>query len=326
MYRRLPTAFALGVIAALTVGAANTADAQQTSTDSSRSSATSSQRIPVRKDTYGNAGYDNASANARRMTKAQRDSAAAQARADSIAAANAAMERARQDSINAANAAMERARQDSINAANAAIERARQDSIARADSIARERARADSIAAAEAARRKMIGRWGGATFRIGGGAAMPLSDTKDAFKTGFDGTIGVGYHPGTWPVGIRFDGNYDRLAGKEITSGGNTFTLDNQAIWSGAGELVFGLPPMMAVSPYVVGGGGIYHFTNFGAGNGTNTDAGSVNKFGWNAGGGISFGFGGASLFVETRYTKVNMGSGNGSVTFLPVILGLTFR
>ena len=322
MYRRIPTALAFGVVAALSVGAARTAEAQGTTSDSSRSSATSSQRIPVRKDTYGNAGYDNAnaSANGRRMTKAQRDSAAAQARADSIAAANAAMERARQDSINAANAAIERARQDSINAANAAIERARQDSIARADSIAREKARADSIAAAEAARRKMMGRWGGAEFRIGGGAAMPMSDTKDFFNTGFDGTVGVGYHPGTWPVGIRFDGNYDRLGAKTIAG----VKGKSQAIWSGAGELVLGLPPMFAVSPYAVGGGGLYHFSDVPDVNGNSS---SLNKFGWNVGAGIGFGMGGAKLFVESRYTRVNLGDANGGkVTFLPVIVGITLR
>ena len=328
MHRRIASAIAFGVAAALSIGAAS-AGAQAT-TDSSRTTTkkvTSSRRIPVRKDQYGNAANDNASgsANGNRMTKAQQDSMAAAARQDSINAANAAMERARQDSINAANAAMERARQDSINAANAAIERARQDSIARADSIRMAQQRADSIAAA---RRAMLGRWGGAMFRIGGGATIPTGDIKDFYKTGFDGTVSVGYHPGTWPVGIRFDGNYDRLSGKDFTVGGVTSTISNVAIWSGTGELTLGVPPMMHVTPYAVGGGGIYHFSNFGAGNGsgTNNDNGSVNKFGWNLGGGIGFGMGGSQLFLESRYTRVNMGSGNGNVTFIPVIIGLTFR
>jgi opacity protein-like surface antigen len=244
------------------------------------------------------------------------------------------MERARQDSI----AAAERARQDSI----AAIERARQDSIAEAerarlaaeqarrDSIAAaERARQDSIAAAERAReeRFRMGRFGGWYFNLGGGAAIPMGDFDDLYGTGWNVTGSVGWHPTESPFGVRFDIAYDRLNGEDPP--GATAQLADAAVWSGLAEATLRIPRALGLNPYVVAGGGAYRFSDYGSSGGTSIYGGtneSSTEWGWNAGGGLRFGWGFTTLFVEARYMSVGSPGGNDRAEWVPIILGITFR
>lgn len=310
MKTRKLVAIALGAAASLSLGA-SPASAQQTSRDSSR--VTSSIRIPVRKDVT----------RAESAGDVARDSAA---RADSIAREMMlAAERARQDSL----AALERARQDSL----AMIERARQDSIARAEAIARARAdsiaRADSLARVLAMRRKLPSSM---YFNIAGGASVPQGMLNDLFKTGWNGTASLGWHPVNLPFGVRIDGTYDRFGGRTVQTNCDcanpTLTFEDASVWSGLAEATVKIPRLLGVSPYLVGGGGIYHFSNFYTGfdlvNGTAGSKSSTTKGGWNAGGGIAFNFGRSALFVESRYMRV--ATPNDESKFVPIILGLTFR
>jgi hypothetical protein len=95
---------------------------------------------------------------------------------------------------------------------------------------------------------------------------------------------------------------------------------------------------------YAVGGGGAMRL--WGGGHGTNfqipTGNGGIStttsfpveedfseastEFGWNAGGGFSWGVGRASLFIESRYFSVNANNviGNRS-RWVPIIIGVTF-
>ena len=304
-----------GMAAALMVGFASTAYAQdttRTNTDTTRrstrstTSVTSSQRIPVRKD--GTVSSEAAGA----IATPNADSL----RADSIANA----ERMRQDSINAANAAAERARQDSI----AAVERARQDSIAAAE--ARLRAIQDSIARADSLerwRRAMVGR--GLYFSIGAGPSLPTSDIDNFYERGWNVTGSIGWMPLTSPIGVRLDVAYDRFNARDALG----TNADDPTIWSGTGEVTVGLPFLSAVSPYLVAGGGIAYFSSYGTGSttttgpyGSNTDD-SMTKGVWNAGGGISFGIGMTRLFLESRYT--NIGTPGTNTTYYPIVIGLTF-
>ena len=306
----------VGAAVALMLGLATTASAQETTrTDTTRRTTrsttrvTSSQRIPVRKDAAGRVSNEATGA----IAQPNADSL----RADSIANA----ERMRQDSINAANAAAERARQDSI----AAVERARQDSIAAAE--ARQRAIQDSIARADSLarlRRMMVGR--GVYFSIAGGASLPTSDSKTFYDNGWNATGSIGWMPVESPVGVRFDVGYDRWSAKSALGAG----AKDAAIWSGTGELTLGLPFLSAVSPYLVAGGGIAHFSNYGSSGGTTTGPygstttdNSATKGVWNAGGGISFGVGMARLFLESRYTSI--ATSGTSTRYYPIVLGLTF-
>ena len=295
MTRHLSSSIVYGLAVVVTLGLAGTANAQQT-TDStanrSKAKVTSTRRIPVRKDavTSESAGAVAPAPNA--------DSVAAAARADSIANA----ERMRQDSI--ANA--ERMRQDSI----AAAQRRYQDSVAtaermRADSIAR----ADSLRAWNLAHMRRAG-WG-PYFQIAAGPSMPQSDFKTGFDNGFNVTGSFGYHPWTSPIGIRFDAAYDRFGAKSGVVG----TSDNLSVWSGLADLTLRVPRMWAVSPYLIAGGGVSHFSDIGG-------SGSSTKGQWNAGGGIGFGLGNVKLFIESRYMHV--ATPNTATKYVPVVLGIS--
>ena len=295
MQYRLSNTVAVGVAAVLSLGFAGSAAAQVTSDTVTRSktTVTSSRRIPVRKD--GTTSTESAGS----LARPNADSL----RADSIANA----ERMRQDSI--ANA--ERIRQDSIATAErmrqeelARIERARQDSIAAA-----ERARQDSIAAAEAERLRRLAK-GDVYFRLGAGVSMPQSDFKDGYNNGFNVTGSAGWHKWNSPLGLRLDVGYDRFG---VKGGGST----NANIWSGLGQVTLKIPQVLAVSPYLVAGGGVYRLSSSGAGSTSST------KGGWNAGGGVTFGVGMAKLFIEGRYNNVS--TEFVKTKFVPVILGISF-
>lgn len=295
MQRRIIRFLPLTVAIALTAGFVTEGAAQDTTR--SRTTVTSSRRIPVQKE---GAVTESPGAIAT-------DSAA---RADSIAAA----ERARQDSI----AAAERARQDSI----AAAERARQDSIARA-----ERARQDSIAAAEAARLAAIaaaeaaererfrrGRFNGWYFNLGGGIPVPMGDFDDMYGSGYNVTGSAGWHPTESAFGIRFDAAYDRFNGETV----QTTDLNDASVLSGLAEVTLRIPRALGLNPYFVGGAGVHRFSDYGATNLSSTE------WGWNAGGGLRFGWGFTSLFVEARYMSI--GTPSDRAEYVPIILGITFR
>ncbi len=96
---------------------------------------------------------------------------------------------------------------------------------------------------------------------------------------------------------------------------------------------------------YAVGGGGVYYFRNYtntlnittnpgtAGGVGQGNQGGSVTnvfnaedktQFGANVGGGIQFGIGNASLFVESRYVRIF--TPNRNTDMVPVAAGLTFN
>jgi opacity protein-like surface antigen len=311
MQRRIIRFLPLTVALALTAGLATEGAAQYpTDTTRSRTAVTSTRRIPVQKEgttvseSPGTVATDSAA-------RADSIAAAERARQDSIAMAD----RARQDSI----AAAERARQEAI----AAAERARQDSIARAEQMRR-----DSIAAAERARAELfrVGRFGGWYFNLGGGASIPMGDFDDLYGTGWNVTGSAGWHPTDSPLGIRFDVTYDRLNGESFPAGGPN-ELADAAVWAGLAEGTLRIPRALGLNPYVVAGGGVYRFSDYGS-TGTTSIYGGSNEssteWGWNAGGGLRFGWGFTSLFVEARYMSV--GTPGDRAEWVPIILGITFR
>lgn len=237
---------------------------------------------------------------------------------DSINAANA--ERARQDSI----AAAERARQDSI--ANA--ERMRQDSIAAAEKARQDSiARADSIAAAEAAfRMRPIG---GFYWGLGAGVAEPTQNVDVAHNTGFNALLPFGWDPIGSPLGLRFDVGYTTFANRSSYFGANT--SGRPQVWSGSADLKLHLPVLQRfirrASLYAVGGATYYHYKNLTLvqqGGGTTISSPDwENKLGWNAGGGLGFGWGRTNLFVESRYMTFSTGGLKGG--HVPIVLGVSF-
>lgn len=302
---------ASAVAAALVLGAVSTASAQA---DTTRRT-TSQQRVRVTKEAPGEVAP-------RRDAAFIRDSVA---RADSLAR----MEAMRRDSV---------ARADSL----ANLERMRRDSITR-DSTAR----ADSIARAAAAARDTIRspvlptmssdsygvHRGGWYVGLAGGAAVPTGTISDFYKTGFDVTVPIGWQPQNSVLGVRFDLGYSRFNGRPAGTNGLSFQPDDPNIWSATGNLTLDLVKFgesRRGALYLVGGGGVYRFTNFFSGNRTDNEVQSAfegkptTRGGITGGAGLAFPIGGASLFVESRYT--NAYTQGEETKWVPIIVGLKWR
>jgi opacity protein-like surface antigen len=113
------------------------------------------------------------------------------------------------------------------------------------------------------------------------------------------------------PVGLRVDGAY------------NSFGLKGAAdsklhVVSATGNLVFRLPSV-GVSPYLIGGAGMYMAGVSAPGLASDTQ----NHLGWNAGAGVSLPLTVFKAFVEARYNRIS--ANGGSMEFVPVTFGIMF-
>ncbi len=149
-------------------------------------------------------------------------------------------------------------------------------------------------------------------FGVALGAALPLSDLKTDFNTGFNGTAILAFQPSLIPLGVRIDGAYNQFGAK----GGGA----NAHFTSVTGNLVYKMPST-SFSPYLIGGAGWYQVAVSATGFGTLSD----NHFGWNVGGGISMPLSGFETFVEARYNQVQMGNGSPNLKFIPITFGVMF-
>jgi hypothetical protein len=148
---------------------------------------------------------------------------------------------------------------------------------------------------------------------IAGGAAQPMSDLKDGANMGFNATAAMGINLPFIPVGLRVDGAYNQF-GEKAGIGAKLHVV------SATGNVVWRLPSV-GISPYLIGGAGLYMATatSTGAVSASTTD----NHLGWNAGAGINLPLSVFKAFVEARYNSYSTDAG--SVKFVPVTLGIMF-
>jgi hypothetical protein len=261
----------------------------------------------------------------RRDSTAIRDSVA---RADSIAR----METMRRDSAARADslARMEQMRRDSVT----------RDSTARADSIAR--ASAATTTTTDTIRSPVNPtmsaesygvRRGGWYVGLGGGPNVPTGSVSDFYKTGFNVEVPIGWQPTSSMLGFRVDLGYSRLNGRSAGTNGLSVQPDDPNIWSATANLTLDLLKFgesRRGSLYLVGGGGLFRFTDFYNSDASDNDVTSafqgspVTKGGVTGGAGLAFPIGGTSLFVETRYTTAYTEGNN--TRWVPVVFGLKWR
>jgi Outer membrane protein beta-barrel domain len=161
-------------------------------------------------------------------------------------------------------------------------------------------------------------------FNIHGGAAAPMGDFGDNAAGGGGADLGFRIGAGLelraplMPVGLRFDGAFDRMGIEGADAA--------YSIWSVTGNAV--IQPM--VSPlYFIGGVGFYG-TDL-----TGSDAdlvfGNFNSetdFGFNLGAGFSLPLTGFSTFIEARWHRISVDSnvfGFDSISYVPIVFGLRF-
>lgn len=153
---------------------------------------------------------------------------------------------------------------------------------------------------------------------IGGGVAIPVGKLNQTQDIGFNGIVALALGVAELPIGVRFDGVYNRFSRKKSSSAlsGPTYSFRISGI---LGNLIYAFPGTSAKS-YIVAGGGLYN---------TKLDvvgSKSENHFGLNAGLGVTFGLGPIVSFAETRYHFISREPAKGGVIhYVPITLGLMF-
>ncbi len=149
------------------------------------------------------------------------------------------------------------------------------------------------------------------TIGLAAGAAIPLGDLADLYNTGYNGTVSLGLSSFGSPIGLRFEGMYNKVLGRDDV--GNP---PDARIVAGTANLVYALPGV-GIRPYLIGGAGYY---------GLKPDVDNIeseNKFGLNGGIGAMFPLSGFNTFIEARlhhvFTDVS------STQFIPVTFGILF-
>jgi hypothetical protein len=148
---------------------------------------------------------------------------------------------------------------------------------------------------------------------IAGGAAQPMSDLKDGANMGYNATAALGINLPFIPVGLRVDGAYNQF-GEKAGIGATHHAV------SATGHVVWRLPSV-GISPYLIGGAGLYMATT--TTTGTTSASTTDNHLGWNAGAGINLPLSVFKAFVEARYNRVS--TDTGSLQFVPVTVGIMF-
>ena len=159
---------------------------------------------------------------------------------------------------------------------------------------------------------------------IGGGTSIPVSDAKDAFKSGWHASGIVRLNLPMMPFGLQGNFSY------------NHFSLDQQKVGFSGSERVlagiadarFGLPIPGPIKPYLLAGIGTYNIKTDPEGAGAPA-SNSTTKFGINGGGGVNIDVPGLPVHaflegkIENIYTKEGV---NGAVQdFKTRIVPVTF-
>lgn len=143
---------------------------------------------------------------------------------------------------------------------------------------------------------------------LGGvGVSNPMSDLNDVADVGWHAMAGMQLAIAALPVGLRADGAYHSFGEQGMNPATN--------ILSGALSLVVTFPGI-GLSPYVLGGVGIYRTSADVVGIDTESDSGIHGAFGVDIG---SLGFGG---FAEVRLVNVSSES-PGNRRFVSATLGV---
>ena len=150
-------------------------------------------------------------------------------------------------------------------------------------------------------------------FNVHGGAAVPTGDGSDAWGLGFRLGAGLQLRAPFIPVGLRLDGDFDRLgADPDIQVPGEPTV--NLTIWSATLNAI--VSPMLGPL-YFIGGVGFYSSDTDEEGVGAETD------FGFNVGAGFAVPVPSLSPFIEARWHRINADGGN--FDYIPIVFGIRF-
>jgi opacity protein-like surface antigen len=151
-------------------------------------------------------------------------------------------------------------------------------------------------------------------FTIFGGAALPVGDTQDFYKTGYTVGGALDLRVPLSPLGFRGELAYSGLDGKGLLDGDNITDLGanlNAVLW---------LPTATPLRPYITGGPSYSRLKyEQGGVSGSQSD----NEWGFNIGGGLQFGLGDLGTRLDIRYRRLS--SEGEAFSIIPITFGVTF-
>ena len=165
---------------------------------------------------------------------------------------------------------------------------------------------------------------------FGGGVTVPVSDARDAFKDGFNGTGFVLVHLTQGLPALRFAFSYDRFKLKPVSgvtpAPGEDEAGHSQILGGTAGIKLHLIPG--PVRPFVMAGLGAFNVRQLvNAASGSTTT--SQTNFGIDGGAGVEIKIGRIAAFAEGRvqnvYTKSSGLINKNSIQSIPVSFGLMF-
>jgi opacity protein-like surface antigen len=164
---------------------------------------------------------------------------------------------------------------------------------------------------------------------FGGGVSVPVSDAKDAFKDGVNGTGFVLVHILGGLPALRFAFSYDRYKLKQVgglTPAAGEDEVGHSQILGGTAGIKLHLLPG-PVRPFVMAGLGAFNVKD--VIDAASTQSASKTNFGVDGGGGVEIKLGRLSAFAEAKiqnvYSKNSGVLSRSSIQTVPVTFGLLF-
>ena len=151
-----------------------------------------------------------------------------------------------------------------------------------------------------------------------GGANVPVGSYKDAVKTGWIASAGVGANVGAKGLWVEAEGWYG--SNKFKTGAYGAGVTGKNDLWAALGVVGYDLMHDKSWSPYIAGGAGVLGL-KYKPDGGTSA---SSTKFDYTGAVGIGFKAGSsAHIFVEARYLA---GSSSGYAKMLPLTAGVSIN
>ncbi|MGQ0764825.1 MAG: outer membrane beta-barrel protein [Gemmatimonadota bacterium] len=164
---------------------------------------------------------------------------------------------------------------------------------------------------------------------IGGGATVPIGTFADDVKSGFHGAAFVQYEPAANIWGVRGEVLYTRSELTEEARGdvgaGPDDELNTGVLAVQASAILMGRRRDRGITPYLIGGLGLYRLTVTRSGDVDLSD--SENGFGFSGGAGVRFGRT-SGVFAEIRFHSFTLtpeGAESTSYQMIPVTVGVRF-
>src|SRR5881396_1159166 len=160
---------------------------------------------------------------------------------------------------------------------------------------------------------------------FGGGVSVPVSDAKDALKTGWHGTGILRLNMPGLPVDLRGAFSYSRFKLDPASAGAD----GTGRLLSGLANVSYSLPFPGPLKPYITAGLGAFNLKASPDSPGA-TSTGSTTKFGIDGGVGVQFGLMGVHGFIEGKMQNIYTDQGFSSAVtkdintqIIPVTFGI---